>query len=380
MFFLHILTPKDETTIYVQTSSKGKWKMVEEAGSKIVSFVREHLIKVKQALTSRSNMDKTLKEEAVLAVSEMDCLLNKLGGMFLGLESSLEKALTTAEERARSYSETLAPSTGTQNQKLNAPHPTAQPSNAPPQPVGLIVRAADPNTTSHEAKRLIKEAVDPKALKLGVNKLKSLANNAVWVECKSKTDSEILEKELSKLRTITVEHPKRKLPTLLLMHVPKDVGNEELRDTILHQNNLSSLEDSILKIKFTKKTFDDSRHLVIEVSPNLRRKLVALGKIKLLWTMCKVEDFVVVTRCFKCLGFGHTHRFCQGQQKCSYCAEDHHWKECSSKHQTRCSNCLKANTYIQDEGKKLNINHSALSKECPKMRKIESIIINKTEY
>ena len=71
-------------------------KMAEEAGSEIVAVVREHLNKVKQALTSRSNMDKSLKEEAVLAVSEMDCLLNKLGGMFLGLESTLEKVLTTA--------------------------------------------------------------------------------------------------------------------------------------------------------------------------------------------------------------------------------------------------------------------------------------------
>jgi len=150
-------------------------------------------------------------------------------------------------------------------------------------------------------------------------------------------------------------------------------------DTILHQNNLYHVEDPVLDVTLTKRTFEDWRHVVIEVSPNLRRELVALRKIKLHWNMCKVEDFVVVTRCLKSLGFGHTSRFCQGQQKCSYCAEDHHWKECRNQHQTRCSNCLKANTYIHDEGKKLNTNHSVFSKECPKMR-IESIIISKTEY
>ena len=268
---------------------------------------------------------------------------------------------------------------GTQNGSLNSPHQIAQPGDGPPQTVGLIVKAVDPNTSSHEAKQIIKVAVDPKALKLGVNKLKSLANNAVLVECKSNADREILENELHKIRTITVEHPKRKLPTLLLMHVPRDMENEEIKDTVIHQNNLSHLEDPVLKVKFTNKTFDDSRH-VIEVSPKLRRELVALRKIKLHWSMCKVEDFVAVTRCLKCIGFGHTSKFCHGQQKCSSCAEDHHWKECGSKHQTRCSNCLKANTYIHDEGKKFNTNHSAFSKECPKMRKIESIIISKTEY
>ena len=41
--------------------------MAEEAGSELVAVVREHLNKVKQALFSRSNMNKTLKEEAVHA-------------------------------------------------------------------------------------------------------------------------------------------------------------------------------------------------------------------------------------------------------------------------------------------------------------------------
>ena len=184
--------------------------MAEEAGSELVAVVRDHLNKVKQALFSRSNMDKTLKEEVVHAVSEMDSLLNKLGGMFLGLECMLEKALTTAEKgRTRKYSEILATSPRTQAYSLNKLHPVVQPSDGPPPTVGLIVKAADPNTSSHEAKRLIKEAVDPKSLKLGLSKLKNLANNAVLVECKSKTDRDILEPGLSEFRTLTVGYPTR---------------------------------------------------------------------------------------------------------------------------------------------------------------------------
>jgi hypothetical protein len=177
-----------------------------------------------------------------------------------------------------------------------------------------------------------------------VSKLKNLANNGVLVECKSKTNRDILEKAPSKLRTFTIEIPKRKLPTLLLMYVPKDVEDDVIKDTILHQNNLSHIEDPVLNIKFTKRTFEDSRHIVVEVSPNLRKELVALRKIKLHWNMCKVEDSVIVTRCLKCLGFSHTSRFCQNQQICSHCAEDLQWKECGNQHQTRCSNCPKANT------------------------------------
>jgi hypothetical protein len=354
--------------------------MAEEVGSEIIVLVKKHLSKVKQALTSRSNMDKTLKEEATNAVSEMECLLNQVGGMFLGLESSLGKALSAAEEKASLYSEQLATSMGPKSHSLRISNPRAQSGGGPPQTAGIIVRAADPTTAPHEAKRIIKEAVDPKSLKLGINKVKYLANNAVLVECESKADSDILEKELSKLSSVTVERPKRKLPTILLKYVPNEVDDEEIKDTIIHQNNLSHLVDPTLNVKFTKRSFNEARHVVIEVSPKLRRELISLEKIKIRWSMCRAEDFVAVTRCFRCLGFGHTSKFCQSQQKCSYCAEDHHWKECGQQHQTQCSNCLKANSYIQEEGKKYNTNHSVFSKDCPKLKRIEALVISKTEY
>ena len=215
---------------------------------------------------------------------------------------------------------------------------------------------------------------------MGVSRLKNLANNSVFMECNNTTDRDILEKELGKLRTVTVERPKKKLTTLLLMFMPKEVEDGAIKDTILQQNNLAHLEDSILNIKFTKSTFEDSRHVVTEVSPNLRRELVALREIKLYWNLSTVEDFIVVTRCLKCLGFGHTTRFCQNQQKCSNCAEDHHWSVCSNQHFTCCVNCLKANSYIRDDSKQLHSNHCVFSKECPRMRRIESIIISKTDY
>ena len=239
---------------------------------------------------------------------------------------------------------------------------------------------ADSKTSSHETKRLIKEAVDPKALQLGVSKLKNLSNDALFVEHKTETDRDTLEKELSKLSTVNVGRPKKKLPNLLLTFVPEEVEDADIKNTILQQNNLTHLEDPVLHKQFTKRTFEDSKHVVIEVSPKLRRELLALQKMKPQWCMCKVEDFVSVTTCLKCLGFGHTARFCQNQQKCSFCAEDRHWQECGNKHSICCSNCAKANTYIHDDSKKTNTSSSVFSKEYPRLRRIESIIISQTDY
>jgi len=58
-------------------------------------------------------------------------------------------------------------------------------------------------------------------------------------------DCDILEKELSKLSKLNVGRPKKKLPTLLLPFVPKEVEDADIKHTILHQNNLIHLEDSI---------------------------------------------------------------------------------------------------------------------------------------
>jgi hypothetical protein len=326
-------------------------------------------------------MDKTIKEEAMHVVSEMDCMLNRLSGMFLGLESALKKAFNDNEkDRARLYSEQLAASRGPKTNWLEGHRTVVQPSDVPPPTHGLIVKAADSKTSPYETKRLIKEAVDPKALQLGVSKIKNLSNDALFVECKTEKDRDTLEKELSKLSTLNVGRPKKKLPTLLLSFLPKEVEDADIKNTILQQNNLTHLENPILHTKFTKRTFEDSRHVVVEVSPLLCRELLALQKIKLQCCTCRVEDFVSVTRFLKCLVFGHTARYCLKQQKCSLCAKDHHWKECENEHSLRCSNCVKSNTYIHDENKKSNTNHSVFSKECPRLCRIESLIKSKADY
>ena len=356
--------------------------MAEEAGSEIVTVILDHLNKVQQALKSRSNMDKTLKEEAVNSVSEINNLLNKLGGMFLGLENTLKKALTSVEkDTPRSYSELLAASVrDSGNYQTPVHHPLLPPSGGQPKTASLIIKPNEPTMNPDNIKQLIRESVDPKALKVGVNKMKKLSNNTLLVECNNSTDRDTLEKELSKLNSLSIERPKKKLPAMLLKYVPLHIDDSEVKDIILQQNNLTHIENPTIDIKFTKTKFEDSRHLVVQVSPNLRRELLALQRIKLKWSMCRVEDFIIVTRCLKCLGYGHTAKYCNNKQICSHCADEHSWKDCRNEHTICCSNCVKANTFITNNNKKLDTRHTALSKDCPRLKRIESIIISKTEY
>ena len=174
--------------------------------------------------------------------------------------------------------------------------------------------------------------------------------------------------------------PKKKLPTLLLKFVPIEIEDADIKSTIIQQNNLLHLSHSIPQKKFSKRSFEEARHVVIEVSPCLGKELLTIHKLKLQCSMCEVVAFITVTRCYKCLDFGHTARFCQNQAKCSFCAGDHHRNKFENKHEIRCSNCTKANTSLHDESRKANTNHIGFSRECPRLRRIESIIISKTEY
>nr|AKU04649.1 gag-like protein [Blattella germanica] len=355
--------------------------MAEEAGGEIVAVVIDHLNKVKEALQSRHNMEKTIKEEALHSVSEINNLLNKLSGMFLGLECTLKKAITSgATGTPRLYSEQLVASVDAGGTRKTHTYPPLTPSGDQPETAGIIITPTDPNMKQDSIKQIIRETIDPKSLKVGVSKMKKLSNNSLFVECNSNTDREILEKELSKLETLSTERPKKKLPAMLLKFVPQHIENSEIQDIILQQNDLMHLANPEIIVKFTKKSFDDSRHVVIQVSPHLRKELLAKQRIKMKWSMCRIEDFVIVTRCYKCLGYGHTKNFCTNKQTCSNCAEEHDWRECRNTQHKRCVNCVRANTLITNNNKKLDTNHSAISQSCPRLKRIDSIIINKTEY
>ena len=114
--------------------------MAEEAGSVIVTDISKLLSKVKQALSFRSNMDKTLKVEAMHEVSEMDSMLNRLNGMFWGLESTPEKALKANEDRVRLFSEQLAAPNGNITNWPKEDRTVLQPSGVPPHPTGLLLK------------------------------------------------------------------------------------------------------------------------------------------------------------------------------------------------------------------------------------------------
>ena len=102
-------------------------------------------------------------------------------------------------------------------------------------------------------------------------------------------------------------------------------------------------------------------------------------KLKLGWLICKVEDYVVAKRCFRCSRFNHRFSECRGEETCPLCARSHKLKECTAAaEELKCINCMTYNKYNQNA--KICVNHSSLDKKCPSLNAILQKYIQNTDY
>ncbi|EFN68078.1 Uncharacterized 50 kDa protein in type I retrotransposable element R1DM, partial [Camponotus floridanus] len=89
------------------------------------------------------------------------------------------------------------------------------------------------------------------------------------------------------------------------------------------------------------------------------QKYIRQGRIYLLWRTYKIKEYIGVTRCFKCQGYGHTAKTCNSpDQICEICGgKDHLKKDCGQKDKVQCINCTRS--------RRKDSKHNTKSKDCP---------------
>ena len=235
------------------------------------------------------------------------------------------------------------------------------------------------NTTQENATELLKAKINPTEIKVGINKFKILINGNIIIGTNTKQEIEALEKEItSKCRgELEANVHKLRKPRLIVYNIP-DISTTTLEDTLLTQNPELGLTKGDIVAKFDYTTKNKNRNMVIEVEAKVR-KLLLHSKIKLGWHLCKAEDYVVATRCFKCSRYNHRHRECKGEETCPICAGAHRLKDCVAEPKTyKCVNCTIYNKY--NPHNKIYTNHSSLDKKCPSMQAILERYRRNTEY
>ncbi|GFS77503.1 integrase catalytic domain-containing protein [Trichonephila clavipes] len=102
--------------------------------------------------------------------------------------------------------------------------------------------------------------------------------------------------------------PKRRNPAIIVKKVPNEVNNEDLLKVITEQNPEIVVDDESIRqcrVRFTLKTFQHTRHVVIETHPTVRKSILRQTRLKIIWSACDVDDFFIINRCFNCLGYNH---------------------------------------------------------------------------
>ncbi|GFV82079.1 hypothetical protein TNCV_3152771 [Trichonephila clavipes] len=113
--------------------------------------------------------------------------------------------------------------------------------------------------------------INPAESKLGVCDLKNIRGNKLLVKCVSENDRDRLLTEIQeKSPEIKASVPKRRKPAIIVKNVPNEVKNEDLFKVITEQNPEIVVDDESIRqciVRFTLKTFQHTRHVVIETHP-----------------------------------------------------------------------------------------------------------------
>jgi hypothetical protein len=236
------------------------------------------------------------------------------------------------------------------------------------------------NITQEKVTELLMSKINPTEIKVGINKFRVLNNGNIIIGTDTKHEIETLEKEIATKCGGELQATVHKLrkPRLIVYNIPDDISLSNIEDTLLTQNPDLGLTkgDIVAKFDFTAK--NKNRNLVIEVEAKIR-KILLQSKIKLGWYICKVEDYVVATRCFHCSRYNHRHHECKNSEACPKCSGAHRLKDCAAEPNSfKCVNCTIYNKY--NPQKNICTNHSSLDKKCPSMLAILERYRRNTEY
>ncbi|KAG8237989.1 hypothetical protein J437_LFUL017066 [Ladona fulva] len=68
-------------------------------------------------------------------------------------------------------------------------------------------------------------------------------------------------------------------------------------------------------------------HWVVETSPEARKVLLQQGRYYFGYTSYRLKEYLVVTRCMKCMKYGHIAKHCKGNERRNKCGGSGHGKE-----------------------------------------------------
>jgi hypothetical protein len=223
------------------------------------------------------------------------------------------------------------------------------------------------NLTAEAIKELLKAKINPTDINVGITSLKTLTDGRVVITTSREEEAEALEIDIKEKCKEELEPilQKWRNPRLIIRNTPDDITTKNIEETLIKQNPELHLQSGDIIPKFCYTTKKLTRNLVIEVNAQTRKSLMQ-RRVKLGWMICKVEDYLVPNRCYKCSRYNHRQHDCRGEETCPLCAGRHKMKDCTvSPPDYKCINCATYN--FHNKNARTCENHSALDRNCPSL-------------
>lgn len=250
-------------------------------------------------------------------------------------------------------------------------------SKRPPEAKALhsvVVSSTNELETGEEVLDKIRKKVDAKDGWVRVERVRKMKDRKVIVGCATVEEREKVKKRLKGTPELNVEDMRNKDPLLIFRDVLNYNEDEEVLRALKNQNKhvLGSIGESErrMKIVYRKRARNPHQcHIVARVSPQVwagflqeRAAYIDLQKVG-------VADESPLVQCSRCLGYGHTKRYCkETEESCSHCGGPHKRTECQQwlqREPPRCCNCTRAGID--------NVEHGAFEDQCPIRRKWDSL-------
>ena len=246
----------------------------------------------------------------------------------------------------------------------------------------LIIKPEEEDSRNNEQiKEEVMKKLEGVRKKLKVRNIRQTRKQGVLIEVVDHKDVETINACDLKKDGFVVERPKKVNPSIIIYDVEKDYKEEDLKEDLIRKN-LGDIPDSEVselmnEIKFVHhfKVKDEKRvNWVVQLPAKSYLSIINKGRVFIMWRSYRVREFVNITRCYKCHGYGHIAKYCNSpDQLCSLCGSKEHLRnDCPKKSHPECINCIRA--------RRKEIRHEVHSKDCLEYQRQVELYNNRIQW